>query len=262
MKSFSFFLAATFLLFSCIKKNPVDDSGGGNNNPGTPPPTVTLPNTTLIELVDRGVSAKGGYLIQPFTVYFPLKFTFRVAAEYSAQAAIIQESQLNNFKTMAAFTGFGVFNNQFGSVTVTLQPGEYYVAIRNTANGANLWSLELDYETSLPASDRAVLNDYMISEAVKIPSFTKYAKQFTIQSGYRYFLDGVSLHCPFKIVTPDQYAKFLNNEGYLYFTDYYTIGGSTPGFWELKLPPGTYYFVATVSREATLTYILERWKVN
>lgn len=260
------------MLFSCTKSNPVSggtnggNNGGGGTTPGsggnTNPPTTTAPSTFFIADQDHSVTNFGAYYLEKLSIYNTTTFAFRFATLYKAQAAIITESQVTAFKNMQAFTGYSVFDNVFGTKFITLNPGTYYVAIRNTNNGQNKWSMELDTDISLPLSDRAVRYDYYLNESKTFSNGSKTWQPFTIQSGYRYFLDGCNVNTDFFIISESELSKFQNNQPFNSYSDYNGSAGEAPGFFEIKLNPGTYYLVSRSNTVGSYTYTMERWKVN
>lgn len=232
--------------------------GGGDNNP----PTVTAPSTQFIASQDYTVSNNGAYWTQQFTLSQTTSFVFRFASQYQAQAAIILPGQISGFQNNQSFSGYATFDKTLGTHNVTLNAGTYYVAIRNASAGANKWSMELDYATSLPSSDKATFLDNYASGAKSFASAGKFWQPFTVQNGYRYFIDGCNVNCDVKIIPADQLAAFQSGQTFQYYTDYSDGTGAAPGLWEISLPVGDYYLIASNTTTAALTYILERWKVN
>lgn len=258
------FLLLTALIFqSCTKETPDSTNNNGGNTTGnnSKPPTVTEPNTTFVASQDYTVSARG-YWTESFTIDKATSFVFRFASEYQAQASIITPDQLTNFKNFAGFNGFASFNNQFGTNYVTLNAGTYYVAIRNSSTASNKWSVELDNVITLPSTDRATFYDNYATGTKSFSTASKFWQPFTIQTGYRYFLDGCSVNCDVKIISSAQLAAYQGGQTYQYYSDYVLATGATPGLWEIKLPAGDYYLISTNTTVAALTYVLERWKVN
>ncbi|MES3016943.1 MAG: hypothetical protein V4721_04160 [Bacteroidota bacterium] len=237
--------------------------GGSTTNPGsTNKATITLPSTQFVASQDYSVTAGGSYWTQEITVSGTTVFDFRFASQYGAQAAIIVPAQLTNFQTNKVFTGFGLFDNKVGTQSVTLTAGKYYVAVRNTNNGPNKWSLELDKEIVLPASDRARFVDVYASGAKSLTAGSRVTQAFTVQAGYRYFLDGVNVNCDVRIIPSNQLSAFQNGQKYEYYTDYGGSSGAEPGLYEIELTAGTYYIVSYNTAVGALTYSLERWKVD
>ncbi len=235
-------------------------NGGGGNNAGTP--TVTTPDTHFMASQDYTVSKLGAYNTQQFTLSTTTKFVFRFASQFAAQAAIITPDQLNNFQTNQSFSGYGLFDKQIGTHSLSLSAGTYYLAIRNSNNGPNKWSTELDYDISLPSSDRATFYDFYTSGAKNFQAGSRFWQPFTVQSGFRYFLDGCNVNCDVRIIPISELSAFQNGQVYQYYTDYYLSSGAGPGLFELKLSVGDYYIVSFNASSGALSYVLERWKVN
>jgi hypothetical protein len=237
-------------------------AGGGSNGGVNITPTTTTPSNFFVANQDYTVSSQGSYWTEQITISATSSFIFRFASQYQAQAAIITPDQLANFTNHLSFTGFAIFDNQFGTNYVTLSPGSYYVAVRNTSNGANKWSVELDYAVSLPPSDHASFVDNYITGVKSWNSSSRYWHAFTIQTGYRYFMDGCNVNSDVHLITADQLTAFQNGGTYQYLSNYYDVGGAAPGFWELHLNPGDYYLISYNTQPASLTYVLERWRIN
>lgn len=236
-------------------------TGAGGTTTGSQA-TVTAPDTQFISDDDRTSSRQGDNWSQSFTINQSTTFVFRFASQYKAQAAIIAPSQLTAFKNMQGFSGFGLFDNVIGTKTVTISAGTYYVAIRNTSSGSNKWSVELDKPISLPASDKASFNDNYFSDTKSNASGAKTWQPFTIQAGFRYFLDGCNVNTDFFIIPASQLTNFQNGGTFNSFTDYNETGGHAPGLIEVKLPPASYYLVSRSSQASSFTYTMERWRVN
>lgn len=211
---------------------------------------------------DYSVAAFGAYAYQQFTVSATTTFVFRLATSYKVQAGIFLPSQLTNFTNMQAFTAYGLFDNQYGTQNVTLTPGTYYLGVRNTSSGANKWSWELDYSSEFPASDRVSFNDIYFQESQSHPNGGKFWQAFTIQTGFRYFLDGCNVNADIYIIPDNQISNFQSGSTFQYYTDYYMSSGGGPGFWEINLPPGNYYLAGKTQPASAWTYRTERWRVN
>ena len=235
-------------------------SGGGGG--GTTPPTVTTPSTTFLASQNVSAGSYGIVTTEQFTISTTTTFYFRLASQYNMQAAIITPAQLSNFTSMAAFTGYGIFSNQFGMQVVTLSAGTYYVGMRNTTSGPNKWSWELDYLYTFPASDRVSFYDIYVSDALTYATNAKFWRPFKIESGVRYFLDGCNISTEFYIIPASELSKFQAGQTFQYYTDYYLAGGGSPGFWEIRLPLGDYVLVGSGTGQSTSTFRMDRWRVN
>lgn len=230
----------------------------GNNNTAT----VTTPSTFFLSSQDYTVNSNGAYWTQQFTISQSTTFVFRFASQYLAQAAIILPGELSNFQKNLSFTGYGLFDKKVGTQSVTLNAGTYYVAIRNANSGANKWSMELDYPITLPTSDKATFLDNYATGAKSFSSAGKLWQAFSIQTGYRYFLDGCNVNCDVRIISANQLSAFQNNQSYQYYTSYTGGNGADPGLFEISLPTGDYYLVASSSAAGAIVYTLERWKLK
>ena len=265
-------LLITFCFTACTKTGPdvidnnTNSNNGGNNNNGNNnnnnPPTVTAPNTIFIASQNYTVSNFGAYYYVQFTITKTTTFVFRVTSEYKSQAAILTPDQLNNFTNMYAFTGYALFDNKIGYQTITLNAGDYYVGIRNANSGVNEWSFELDYALSFPSSDKVSYFANIVSRASAMANGGKVWDGFTIEKGYRYFIDGCNVHEQVYIIPPSEIDNFKNGNTFQYYTDYYTEGGGEPGLYEIKLPEGSYYVVGYSNEVSAITYNIEKWKVN
>lgn len=261
-------VVAMFAAAGCTKTTEsVGGSSGGPSTPGSPStpsgqPTVTTPNTQFIASQDYTANGNGTYWTQQFTVNTPTRFVFRFTSQFQAQASIILPDQLSKFQSKQGFSGYASFNNQVGTNFITLNPGIYYVAIRNSSTGTNKWSMELDNAISLPASDKATFVDYYFSGAKSVTAGTRLWQPFTIQQGYRYFLDGCNVNCDVRIIPANQLNAFQAGQTFQYYADYYSANGAAPGLIEIKLSIGDYYLVSYNSFSGAITYTMERWKVN
>jgi hypothetical protein len=247
------------LFIGCTKTNDTGSNTGNNN--GTAP-TITTPDTQFISSEDFLTNNLGDYWDQQFTVNATTTFVFRFASMFQAQAAIITSDQLANFTNNSTFSGVALFDKTIGTKPITLAPGTYYVAIRNETNGMNKWTTELDLSISLPASDECTFYDYYMNNSQAFPGGELLTQAFTIQSGYRYFLDGCNANFSTYIISADQVTNFNNGQSFTYFSDYYSSTGGGPGLFEITLPPGNYYLAASSSTTSAITYVMERWKVN
>lgn len=247
---------------------PTTSSNSSGNPTSTPTTsiqrTITAPETFFMASQRRTFSKNGDWVTEGFSISKQTTFMFRVATQYKAQVAIITEGELNNFKTMNAFRGYGIFDNTYGYTSVTIPAGKYYVAVRNTSTGSNIVSYELDIPYSFPASDRIQFYDNYISGVKSWNGGAKMWHPFTIQNGFRYFIDGCNTGFDTYIIPESELGNFQNGQQFKVYSDYTQTPGAGPGFFEVKLPPGTYYFVATNSTSASqaIVYLMERWRLN
>lgn len=255
-------------LLACEEVVEPASSTGNNNNPGgTPatPPTVTVPNTIFISIECHDFSSLGDWVTQQFTVSSSTTFAFRFSSRYKADAAIILESEYANFTENRAFSGFGGFDDQFGFQTVTVSPGTYYLGVRNQSSAENTISIELDFDITLPASDKVTYFDSPFKGIEKLNAGERVARSFSIQSGYRYFIDGNNTGLDVFIISESNASAFINGQGFTYYSDYSGLEAcNLPGLSELKLPAGNYYLAFRNNQSApnNVNYIMEQWKVN
>jgi len=228
--------------------------------------SATAPDTYFISN-ESTFSNHGDYWYQGFTVYSTSQFVLRFASDYVADAAVLPSAQLNNFTGGRAFTGYGVLSAQFGTRYITLKPGSYCVAVRNRANSGNRYDVELDHRQTAPADSqyRYQFNDIYLNHASYVGANGGYLTQsFTIQSGFRYFMDGGNSGLDTYIIPANQIGNFRSNATFQYYTDYSGVGDTAqPGYYELNLPPGTYYlcFKNSNSIKKAAVYTLERWRI-
>jgi hypothetical protein len=213
---------------------------------------------------------QGDFWYQQFTTYSSSSFVLRVASDYAIDAGVVTPSQLNSFTNNRSFTGYGLFNGQFGTSYINnLQAGTYYAVIRNRANSVNSYCLELDKQLILtPDSDGSYTYSGTLLNTIKYvsPNNGQFSEPFTIKDGYRYFIDGCNSGLNTYIISSDQISNFKSGKSFNYYKDYSSPYGDRnfPGFDELKLSPGNYYiaFSNPTSINKSVTYVLDSWKVN
>jgi hypothetical protein len=244
----------------------------GSGNPGSGTPGAVAPGTPggggsadnpatyFIDLnADFGGANQWRY--QPFTISRATTFDVRLAADYTAQAALIPAGELSNFTGGRAFSGYGLFDGQFGTKTaVTIPPGSYYAAVRNRANGANSIRFEVDLSLFI-ANSRFLGWDIKGSDFVQ-PRGGRMWQQLTIAPGVRYFIDGCNSGVDTFVIPAAEIDNFTGGRQFRYYTDYSGQNDKTaPGLWELALPPGTYWLVFRNqdSIAHAVTYQAERW---
>ena len=273
-KVFTVFICLS-LLTACVKEDPAGSSGNtsgntnnnnnNNNTNNTSNATVTNPDTYFIDQF-RTFNTLGNWWVQEFTVSgTSAQFVLRGASTYAVDFAVVPAAQINNFKNNASFTGYGVMDNKFGTQYLTLPPGTYYAAVRNQVNAANGARIELDKRITLPASDRASYVDLYFSGANNVNANGWLVQPFTIQAGYRYFVDGCNSGDISSYVIPEaDINKFKNGQSFNHYPAYQSSSTADPGHFELKLAPGNYAYAFrnTGSKAQALTYACERWRVQ
>lgn len=209
----------------------------------------------------------GSYWYQQFTLQKQQTFVLRVASDYAADAGIVTAAQLQNFISNQSFTGHAIFDNQYGTKTVTLAAGTYYVAIRSQSANTNAYRLELDHDITLPPETNRTytfVDHYIQGTEFVNANGGKLWHGFTVQQGFRYFIDGCNTGLSTFIIPASELSAFQAGQTFNYYTAYSGEDNAYPGLHELVLPPGGYYlaFLNTNSIPKPVTYTMERWRVN
>lgn len=212
-------------------------------------------------------SSIGSYWYQEFTIQQKRTFVLRMTSDYAADAAIVTGSQLNNFINNQSFSGYALFDNQYGTKSVTLPAGTYYVGVRSQSNSSNAYRLELDYDIKVPAdaSHTYTFVDHYIQGTKSVgANGGKLWHGFTIQSGFRYFIDGCNTGLSTYVIPASELAAFQSGGSFSYYAAYSGTDNAYPGLDEIKLAPGSYYlaFINSNSIQKPVTYTMERWRVN
>ena len=228
--------------------------------------TQTVPNTIFKGTTSNSLNTGSGWWTESFTISSTKNLVLRFASTYAADCAVITPDQENSFKNGGSFTGYAVFDNQFGYKSVTLPAGNYLLAVRNQSGSANTFTAELDYQITLPASDQCSYFDEYIKGAPKINAKQYYYHDFTVQAGFRYFVDGCNSGMYVFFIPENQLSTFLSGGAFQHFQQYSNpaVVGMDPGLYEIKLPPGKYYLAAYNFSNVSeaLVYTMERWKQN
>ncbi|RYD31183.1 MAG: hypothetical protein EOP85_23025 [Verrucomicrobiaceae bacterium] len=176
-------------------------------------------------------------------------------------------AELGNFTGNQSFSGYAIFDNQFGTKTVTLAPGTYYVAIRSQSSATNAYRLELDYDIILPpdATQTYSFVDHYIQGTEHVAANGgRLWHGFTIQSGFRYLVDGCNTGLSTYVIPASELSAFRSGGEFQYYTAYSATDNAYPGLSEIALPPGSYYlaFLNENGIQKPVTYTMERWKTN
>lgn len=242
--------------------------------PTTPPPTppspgsgsFTTPNTMFV--VDQGtLSSQGASWSKSFTLGSTRTLVFHFVSEFTSDAAIFAPSQLSAFNSGGSISAFSLFSGRFGTQSVTLPAGQYYVGVRNRSSTANSWRFELDYDIALSAEKGHTFSfvDIYVSGTQSVAANGGWLTQpFTIQTGFRYLIDGANVGLETYTIPASELSKFTSNSSFQYYADYSGTSGAYPGLWELNLPAGNYYVVFRnrSTRAKPVTYMMERWRIN
>lgn len=212
-------------------------------------------------------SGIGSYWYQEFTIHQQRTFVLRMTSDYAADAAIVTGAELGNFTGNRSFSGYALFDNQYGTKSVTLPPGTYYVGVRSQSSSTNAYRLELDYDIQVPADTAhtyTFLDHYIQGTQYVGANGGKLWHGFTIQSGFRYFVDGCNTGLSTYVIPASELAAFKSGGTFNYYTAYSGTDNAYPGLDEIILPPGSYYlaFINSNSIQKPVTYTMERWRVN
>ncbi|MBB1485797.1 hypothetical protein [Oceanospirillum sediminis] len=210
----------------------------------------------------KKLSGKGAYLYREFTIGSTSSFEFIFASDYQAQAIIIDKSDLSRFIQGSSVNYYAGFNNKYGITSVTLSPGKYAVAIRNTVNGDNVISYELDYSEAKIDGYEYVSTD--IKEVTSVNGNGWLVQPFTVTDGYVYQVDGLSTGLKSYVIPASDIASFKARGRFNYYTDYSSgsVNGSQPGAMVLNLSAGNYAlaFYNDDSDSKKLVYRFSRYK--
>lgn len=233
-------------------------TGGGGTGSGGAPVGGTFGSTYFADdtltLTGQGTSDT-----QAITVGSITQFVFRLATDYATQTAIIEPNQLSAFTGGQAFSGFGVFSGSDGYKTVTLAAGNYYIGVRTTGAATNAIRYELDRVQTL---SNGVLQDYYKPTTATLLSGQRRWDPFTIQSGIRYWIDGVNSGLDVYVIDASELPNFQAGGSFLHYSDY--GGANSPDLYggiELRLNPGSYYLVQRnpSTTPKSINYVMERW---
>ncbi len=136
-----------------ITQAPAASTGGGAPTGGVPTDTYFLDYTGTLQ-------NSGAYYTQGFTLSRQTSLAFRFAADFVAQAAIMDANQVTPFQGNQGFTSRAGFDKKFGTQYLTLPAGSYAVGVRNSAQGANAVRYELDYDVAISGLSRVESNTY------------------------------------------------------------------------------------------------------
>lgn len=209
----------------------------------------------------------GAYWYQEFTISQQSAFVLRVTTDYAADAAVVTGAQLGNFTSNQPFSGYALFDNQYGTKSVTLPPGTYYVAVRSQSSSVSNYRMELDHDITVPPDATRTytfIDNYIQGTEYVNANGGKLWHGFTIQSGVRYFLDGCNTGLSTYVIPASELAAFQSGGTFNYYTAYSGTDNAYPGLSEITLAPGSYYlaFINSNGIRKPVTYTMERWRVN
>ena len=219
--------------------------------------------------IDKGgtFNGTGAYWHQQFTVGSTKTFVLRFTSDYAADCAVFKSDQLTNFVNNRSFSGYAMFDNSFGTKSVTLGPGTYYVGARGQSQTSSAYRLELDYDIKVPATSTeswSFVDVYIQGSKYVDANGGRMWHGFTIQSGFRYFIDGCNPGMSVYIIPAGELSAFTSGGTFQYYTNFSGTDPALPGLSELNLAPGSYYLAVhnTNAVDRPVTYTLERWKKN
>lgn len=219
--------------------------------------------------IDKGGSFNGigAYWHQQFTVGSTKTFVLRFTSDYAADCAVFKSDQLANFVNNRSFSGYAMFDNSFGTKSVTLGPGTYYVGARAQSQTSSAYRLELDYDITVPktaAGSWSFVDVYIQGSKYVDSNGGRIWHGFTIQSGYRYFIDGCNPGMSVYIIPAGELSAFTSGGSFQYYTSFSGTDPALPGLSELNLAPGSYYLAVHNGNavDRPVTYTLERWKAE
>jgi len=209
----------------------------------------------------------GEYWYQEFTLSKPTVLVLRFTSDYGADAAVVTSSELQNFINARAFSGYAVFDNTYGTKSVALPAGTYYFGIRNQTTSTSVYRAELDYDIQVPAdgsTSYSFVDQYIQGTEYVAANGGTFWQEFTIQSGFRYFLDGCNSGLSTYVITASELSALRSGAPFNPYSAYSGTDMAYPGLDEIKLNPGSYYlvFVNTNSIAKPVTFNMERWKAS
>ncbi len=209
---------------------------------------------------DTGVLPRSGAVASStFTLGSTRTLVLRVVADYGIDAGIFTPSGFAAFSNGQATTGWALFNNTYGTSSVTLAAGSYVVAVRSRASTANNFRYELDYDFTRPGERR--LDSQTRAEYVGANGGRLW-QPFTIGSGHYVWIDGANLGLEFYLLPADELDNFRAGRTFRYFSDYGPAQSSNqPGGFHVNLAPGSYLLAFRNSNtiQKAVTYTIEWW---
>ncbi|MBB1487778.1 hypothetical protein [Oceanospirillum sediminis] len=216
---------------------------------------TTTTDTEFLSVPMQPLNGQGNYLYQAFTVTSQTGFDFLYAADYATQAVIIAKSDLANFINGSSVSYFVGFDGDYGIKSATLEAGEYVIAVRNTTNSENTFSLELDYANLQLAGYE--YDSTPVAEARSMEAGAGLIQPFTITDGYKYHIDGLNTGVKSYVIPASEIEKFRNNEDFNFYTSYSSnfANGEQPGAMTIDLPAGDYALVLRNSSATTKSLV-------
>jgi hypothetical protein len=249
-----------------VKATPATNSGGTTS----PPPTTG--GSTLNGSVDisNTLFVSGSNILlgnrksksEKFTISTRQTFDFRFASQYNAVAGIFDSNNIQNFLDFKAGSGFVIFENINGFKSVTLNPGTYYIGIRNSSGSDMIVAYELDRKPILKNGANYI--DRYFGEVKSLKPNVKMWHEFKIQSAIIYVVEGLNSGSIDTFIIPKaELDNFKNSRPFKYYSDYAESTGGAPGGYLIELPPGDYALIArnkTSNKTSTIVYSCDRYR--
>ena len=217
-------------------------------------------DSTYFQSLSTQRDSQGAVVDASFTLQTSQTFVFRFMSDFKAQAAVLTPDQFSAFQNQQAFSGFGLFDGQYGYHGVTLDPGTYAVAMRSNVPDNNTLQYELDLPSNIQGWTR---NDYYIADSGTLAVGARRWQPFTVQAGIRYLIDGDNSGLNSYVIPASELSNFQAGATFQYYPPYSSDSGdpSQYGFYELVLSPGDYYLAQFNPTQIGKTwgYIMERW---
>lgn len=209
---------------------------------------------------DRNYRSRGDWTAQQFTVTASrATFRLRAATDYRADTFVFAPSELRRFQRNQSVRAWGM-DNEFGTMTLTLPRGTYYLGTRNQVSGRNRIRVEFDFLLNVPGS-RFV--GWGIADAGYVPvDGGWWYHTFRVERGIRNFMDGCTTGIETYIIPSSDVWSFTRGDRFRYYAQYSGTATSLPGLYELRLPVGGYaiaFWNSDYWDEGPVTYDIERW---
>lgn len=208
------------------------------------------------------LSNSGDTVYNSFSISETTTFTLYAAAEYSASIIIFDTSSLNSFLNGSSVSYYDGFSGNFGIKTITLGPGEYTLGARNSVNGENTISYELEY-APVEVSGAQYVDTYFTNVDTVSPG-SKLWHGFTVQSGYAYVVEGLNTGLDSYLIPESELNNFKNNQSFSYFPSYSASNDpNQPGLYVIRdLAPGNYYLALSNSSAKTRAVVYAMYRYS
>ena len=235
-------------------------------------PTSTAATTSNIDpfqyltRYNSSSQSKEAIFKSTFTLTKSTPVVVMYTSRYTSQAALLSASEYTNFNNNGAFRGWGIYDKQYGYQHTTLDPGTYYVGVRDVGgNKDNYYCYEVYYGTQIPASDRCEFVDIYINNLKALKAGEYLYHKFTIQEGFRYVFNGCysSWGMQGHFIPESELNNYTSGRTFQPISGYGAGADGTLAVKELKFPAGNCYFVfknTNTSLPINITYFMERYR--